>query len=203
MRVLKIASAAIAAMIVGTALLLVVGIPSSFVNATIRDRVERATGYRLAIAGSTRIGLWPRLNLTLTDVTLQDPKDHDGTSRIEIGSVQANLPLTSAWSGKPVISELVITRPTVHVPLLRNREAAAASKSVKPADEMEAVTIDRVKVTEGTLVFANLRDRVENRIDAIEAEATIGADPAKLKLGMVLKLPQAPVATAAGATAER
>src|SRR5579871_2037248 len=129
MRVLKIAGAAVAAILLVIVLLMVVGIPSSFVAATIRDHVERATGYRLTVAGATRISLWPRLNLTLHDITLQDPRDRDGANRITIGSVEAEMPLSSAWSGKPVISELIITQPVFHVPLLRNREAAPA----KPA----------------------------------------------------------------------
>src|SRR6201981_1502315 len=181
MKVPRIAGTAIAAILILIAVLLVVGIPSSFVDATIRDHVERATGYRLTVTGTTKISLWPQLNLTLSDITLQDPKDRDGSGRITIGAVQAEMPLSSAWSGKPVIRELIITKPVVYVPLLRNREAAPASKSAKPADEAEAITVDRVKVTGGTIVFSNVHDRVENRIEGIKADATIGADQ-KLKL---------------------
>ena len=65
MRALKIAGAAVAAVIVVIALLLVVGIPSGFLTSTIEDRVERETGYRLTIAGTTKISLWPTLNVTL------------------------------------------------------------------------------------------------------------------------------------------
>src|ERR1700757_3459074 len=108
MKVLRIAGTAIAAILILIAVLMVVGIPSSFVAATIRDHVERATGYRLTVAGATRISLWPRLNLTLHDITLQDPKDREGTNRITIGSVGPDMPLSSAWSGKPEISELII-----------------------------------------------------------------------------------------------
>ena len=77
MRALKIAGAAIAAVIVVVALLLIIGIPSGFLTSAIQERVERDTGYRLTIAGATKIGLWPSLNVTLNDVTLQDPKDRD------------------------------------------------------------------------------------------------------------------------------
>ena len=87
MRALKIAGAAIAAVIVVIALLLVIGIPSGFLTSPIQARVERETGYRLTITGSTRIGLWPSLNVTLNDVTLQDPKDRDGSNRLTAGSV--------------------------------------------------------------------------------------------------------------------
>ena len=61
MRALKIAGAAIAAVIVVIALLLVIGIPSSFLTSTIEERVERETGLKLAISGGAKIGLWPSL----------------------------------------------------------------------------------------------------------------------------------------------
>ena len=59
MRALKIAGAAIAAVIVVALLLMVIGVPSGFLTSAIQTRVESATGYRLTIAGSTRIGIWP------------------------------------------------------------------------------------------------------------------------------------------------
>ena len=86
MRALKIAGAAIAAVIVVVGLLLVIGIPSGFLTSAIQARVERETGYRLTIAGATRIGVWPSLNVTLNDVTLQDPKDRDSSDRLTIGT---------------------------------------------------------------------------------------------------------------------
>jgi len=59
MRALKIAGGALAAVIVVVALLLAIGIPSGFLTSAIQERVERDTGYRLTIAGSTKVGLWP------------------------------------------------------------------------------------------------------------------------------------------------
>src|ERR1700689_3828145 len=91
MKALKIAGAAIAAVIVIAALLLIVGIPSGFLTSAIQDRVERETGYRLTISGATKIGFWPSLNVTLNDVTLQDPKDRDTSNRLTVGSVQADI----------------------------------------------------------------------------------------------------------------
>ena len=68
MRALKIAGAAIGAVIVVIALLAVIGIPSGFMTTAIQDRVERETGYRLAINGGAKIGLWPSLNVTLNEL---------------------------------------------------------------------------------------------------------------------------------------
>src|SRR6202166_2950714 len=133
MRALKIASAAVAAVVVMLALLLFIGIPSGFLTSAIQDRVERETGYRLTIAGSTRIGLWPSLNVTMNDVTLEGPKDRDASNRLTVGSIQADMTLGSVWSDRPEITELAIVRPVLSVPLLRERTAAPKPASSRPA----------------------------------------------------------------------
>jgi len=179
MRALKITGATVAAvLVIVVLLLLVVGIPSGFLTSAIQEQVERATGYRLAIAGNTKISLWPQLNVTLSEITLKDPKDRDTSNRLTIESVQAEMTLSSAWSGHPQISELTITRPVLFVPLLRDRirDNAATSKPAVFSGDMEGLAIDRVTITDGAVVLSNLRDRVENRIDGINATAAIGAD---------------------------
>jgi len=153
MRALKIAGAAGAAVIVIVAVLLIVGIPSGFLTSAIQDRVERETGYRLTIAGSTKIGLWPSLNVTLNDVTLEAPKDRDASNRVTVGSVQADMTLKSVWSGHPQITELVITRPVLHHPLLRERERLPAPPASPAASsdgtDANALAIDRVTIVDG------------------------------------------------------
>jgi AsmA protein len=212
MRALKIAGAAIAAVIVVAALLLLIGIPSGFLTSAIQDRVERETGYRLTIAGATKIGIWPALHVTLNDITLEDPQHRDTSKRLTVGSVEADVTLRSVWSGQPQITELAIVRPTVYVPLLRERIAAPNSPS-RPAPSSEAdakadakaFAVDHVTVTDGAAVFSNVRDRVNNRIEGINADARIGADRkvtvkgsagAKdhpLKFGIKVTLPAFPV----------
>ena len=164
MRAFKIIGAAIAAVFVIIALLLVIGIPSGFLTSQIQERVERETGYALTINGGAKIGLWPSLNFTLTDVVLQDPKERDINNRFTAGSIQADVTLASVWAGKPEITELVIVRPVVNVPLQRERQANPPSKPA-PAAGSGTLSIEHVSVTGGTVVFSNLRDRVEQDRD--------------------------------------
>ena len=174
MRALKIAGAAIGAVIVVIALLLAIGIPSGIITSQVQQRVERETGYRLTINGGARIGVWPSLNITLNDVTLLDPNDRDINNRLAAGSIQANVTLASLWSGRPQITELVVVRPVLNLPLQRERlkEVNPPSKPATTA-AADAFTIEHVSVTGGTIVFSNLRDRVENRIETINADVTI------------------------------
>ncbi|MGA8899351.1 AsmA family protein [Bradyrhizobium sp.] len=182
MRALKILSGIIAAIVVVAVLLLIIGIPSGFLTSTIQDRVERETGYRLTVAGSTRVGLWPSLNVTMRDVTLTAPKDSDAGSRLSAGSIQADITFASLWSGYPEITELVINHPDISVPLLRERRAIARTTSsppkASPDNASSAPAIKRVTVNDGRVTFFNTHDGVERRIEGISARATIGADRA-------------------------
>jgi AsmA protein len=179
MRALKIAGAAIAAVIVVIALLLLIGIPSGFMTQAIQQRVERETGYRLAVSGATRLGIWPSLNVTLNDITVQDPKARDSDNRLTVGSVQADIPLRSVLSGHPKVSELVVSKPVLYVPLRRERDAGidnAPGPATTSGAAANDFTVDHVKIVDGAVAFTNLRDRVENRIDGIDADAVIGRD---------------------------
>src|SRR6187455_3296184 len=176
MRALKFAGAAIVAVIVVIALLLVVGVPSGFLTSTIQERVERDTGYKLTINGSTKISLWPSLNVTMKDVALADPKDRDVTNRLTAASIEADVTLSSVWSGKPEITELVIVRPILNLPLQRERTRDAVAASKPAFGSGEAFSIEHIIVTGGTVVFSNLRDRVESKIDGINLDATMVAD---------------------------
>jgi AsmA protein len=177
MRALKITGAVIGAVVVVIALLLVIGIPSGFLTAQIQERVERETGYKLAINGGAKIGLWPSLNITLNDVTLQHPKDRDINRHFAAASIEAEVTLASLWAGKPHITELVIIRPVANLPLRRERDREA-NPPAKPAagTTSEAFSIEHISVTGGTIVLSNLRDRVERRIETLNADISIDSD---------------------------
>ncbi|WP_076864671.1 AsmA family protein [Bradyrhizobium mercantei] len=176
MRALKFAGAAIAVVIVIIALVAAVGIPSSYLTSAITERVERETGYKLTINGGARIGLWPTVNLTLSDVVLQDPREREANNRFAASSVEAEMTLSSLWSGRPDITDLVIVKPLINLPLQRERTRDHNPPAKSSASDNGGITIRHVGVSGGTIVFANVRDRVENRIEALNVDATVGDD---------------------------
>jgi AsmA protein len=181
MKALKIVSGAIAAIVVLTGLLLIIGIPASFLTSTVQERIARDTGYHVTIAGSTKIGLWPALNVTMSEVTLEAPKETNTGNRLTIGSVKAMMTLSSLWSGQVEITELVINRPMLGIPLLRERQPAARSSAPRQAASIgngnsDAPRIERVTVADGVVMLSNPRDHVEDRLENIGGHALIGAD---------------------------
>lgn len=181
MKTVKFAGAAIAAIILVIAIVLAVGIPSGMMTSAIQARVERATGYRIEIDGKTRIALWPTFHVTLNNISLDRRAGTDDAERIEIVQARVEMPLANLISGKPVITDLALEKPVAYLPLLRERTAsksapASNDTATTPASDTTQVRIDRVSVTDGALVFANARDKVEDRVEAINATATVGAD---------------------------
>ena len=66
----------------------------------------------------------------------------------------------------------------MNVPLQRERvkDASSRGQGLPPRGAGDAFTIEHVSITGGTVVFSNLRDRVENRIETINAEMTVDGD---------------------------
>jgi AsmA protein len=180
MKALKIAGAALAALIAVATILLLIGIPSGFLTSAVQARLERETGYRLIVAGATRLGVWPSPNVTVHDVRLRNPKDGDVNDRLTVERIQADMTWQSVLSGQPQISELTVFRPVLRLPLLRERSGHLDNPS-KPAtatSDSRAGTfpVGHVTISDGAVVFSNQRDRVENRISGINADASAGAD---------------------------
>lgn len=178
MKAVRYAGAVVGVVLVVFAGLLAFGVPANLLAAAIQDRIERGTGYRLSIAGAANIGLLPTLSATFGDVTLQDPKDRDGSRRLTIGKVRAELRWSSLWSGRPEITDLTIEKPELYLPLLRERRRDDPARDVGSAGfgTIASVSIDHVTVTEGAVILSNPRDRVEQRIDAIAASAALLPD---------------------------
>lgn len=176
MRALKFAGAAVAAVVAIIALVAAIGIPSSFLTSAIAERVERETGYQLTINGGAKVSLWPTVTLTLNDVVLQDPREREANNRFAAGRVEAEMTLSSLWSGRPDITDLAIIKPVIDLPLQRERTRDHNPPAKTSASDNNGITIRHVSVTSGTIVFSNVRDRVENRIETLNADATIADD---------------------------
>jgi AsmA protein len=180
MRALKIAGAAATCATAIAIVLLVTGIPSGFVTSLVQDRIERETGYRIAINGKTGIGVWPSFSLALHNVTLENPKTTATDVHIAVGEVRAALPFASLLSGAPTVSDLTIDHATLRLPLLRERTRIdippGPDRSGDTSEDDTAFPIDRVTISNGTIVFFDPQTSSEGRVGDVNASVTLSAD---------------------------
>lgn len=179
-RALKIAGAAAASLVAIVIVLLITGIPSRFVTSLVRDRIERDTGYRIAIKGTTGIDLWPSPGFTLHHVTFDRPGSAAAEAQLAVGEVRTSFELASLLSGTLKISELTIDHPTLRAPLLRERTHGGAPSRAGHSDETgeddTAFPVGRVTVSNGAIVFFDPQTGWEDRIDDVNASMTLSAD---------------------------
>lgn len=180
MRALKIAGAVAICLIAILIVLFVTETHSGFVTALVQDRIEHETGYRIAIKGRTEIGVWPAPSLTLHNVTLDKPGSSASDGRLAVGEIGASFEFASLLSGIPRISELAIDHPTLRLPMLRERAgtslpAGPARPENTPAHEA-AFPIERMTVSNGTIVFFDPQIGSEETVGDVNASVTLGAD---------------------------
>ncbi|NEW94284.1 AsmA family protein [Rhodopseudomonas sp. BR0M22] len=177
MKPIRIAGAIAALLLVAAALLIAIGIPAGALTAAIQSRIERDTGYRVTIAGSGTVRLFPAAALTLHDVTAEMPGGRPTDPRLKIATVRAELSPTSLMSGTPRVTELTLIKPELSLPLLRRRDEAAAAPAPARKGGAELAEIERIVIQDGAVVMTSAADRVERRIAGIQAD--IERDDAK------------------------
>lgn len=172
MKALKIIGAVFGLLIVAVGVTLAVGIPGGFITGTIEDRVEKETGLQLDINGGATIKLWPLTVVTLSDVALFDPKDKSVSERFRAESIRAELSLRSLLTGNPRVREINIVRPVINLAMVRERtrQLTTTAKSTASLDDVP-LAVDRVVVSDATIVFKDTRHRVENRIEKLNVKA--------------------------------
>jgi len=172
MKALKIIGAVFGLLIVAVGVTLAVGIPGGFITGTIEERVEKETGLQLDINGGATIKLWPLTVVTLSDVALFDPNDKAVSERFRAQSIRAELSLRSLLTGQPRVREITIVRPVVNLAMARERtrQLTTTTRSTASLDDVP-LAVDRVVVSDATIVFKDPRRRVENRIEKLNVEA--------------------------------
>jgi AsmA protein len=90
----------------------------------VKDRIafemSAWSGFRVSIEGTPDIEIWPVFRATLTDVTLTDWEDEQGSPVIEAERVEIELSALSALSGNVDFSDAHFVRPTLRLKRLAN-----------------------------------------------------------------------------------
>ena len=172
----RIAAIVLGAALAGAALLAVTGIPAGFLLGMLKERIEAETGYRLRIAGATRIGLWPSPTVSFGDIGVLDPRKDGREELFAAQSLSIGMRFQPLLSGRVEITDISIAQPVVRLSLARERGAVrAGGEAAAPAALPDRIEVHRVTVTDGAVVLTDPRSRTDTRIEAIQIDATLPA----------------------------
>jgi AsmA protein len=172
-KLIKIAGLAVAGVLILAVLVLSFGIPGAPLMGYIGDQAEKA-GYRLQVGGSSKISLWPYLNVSAGDIRLAEAKD----AREEVltaKQVRVGVSLLSLFTGNVRVTEVDITQPVVRVTSGRGSSVSrrTAAKTDTAESAMRSVVIDRFTVEDGTLILRDVKENLEGRLTAIKLTASV------------------------------
>jgi AsmA protein len=121
MKAIKFTALACVIAVALAVLAVVFGVPAGLLTGAIQKQVKAETGYTMVINGGAKLALRPSLSLRLRDIALIDDNDRGSQPRLSAESVRIETSISSLWSGRPHLSEIAVVRPTVFVPLARER----------------------------------------------------------------------------------
>lgn len=164
------------AVVAALVLLLALGIPANFLVASLQTRVEAATGYRLRIDGPTSISVLPRLAVSVRQVTLLDHNGSDLQTQFKADSIRIALSLAGLLGGNPRITQITLVRPTMRLPLARERTSLSAAPAAAGIGSQTSATpvIDHIIIQDGSLGFYSGQSHLESSIEDIDLDITLG-----------------------------
>jgi AsmA protein len=149
-------------------------------------QVESATGYRLRLSGPVNVALVPSLDLVAKDVGV----GWGGAKAPELAtasSLRFGLRLSALFGGTFEVTDVTLVDPVIALPRARNAATADAKRTAEPRQEagsavavLRALSLDRFRIENGTLILPSSGDAPGKRIEAIAFEASLPAIDAPL-----------------------
>ena len=140
------AGLALGCLVVGAVTFLLVAAPVDLVRDRLVQQVKSQTGRDLAVSGATSLVFFPRLAISLADVSFSAPPDMGGAPILVARKVDAEVGLKSLFTRQAAIKRLVLSRPVIELRVdaqgRRSWDFALASERPAKAARSPAATGD-------------------------------------------------------------
>ncbi|HEY6656609.1 MAG TPA: AsmA family protein, partial [Methyloceanibacter sp.] len=160
--------------------------------------IEQATGYRLTINGSLHISVFPTLKLVAEDVGVAQTKGAGTVDLATAKELRFGLAMAPLLSGKVQLTEIALIRPVLNMP-----DASPKSAGAEPSDKagggasiataLQSLSLDSLRIEDGTLVLRGEGGAPGKRIDGLNLEASLPAFDASLSLDLKARFDGQPV----------
>jgi len=157
-------------------------------KARIAEQVFDATGERIAIEGDVSLALLPTPRLSAAGVRLAGPEG--GPDRLTLKSLDLQIALAPLLGGEIEVASLVMVEPVVLYEIdeqgqanwsldqgsgLPSGAADTSATTGEEADQDLALRVHSLRVQGGTLIYRDLREGREERVESIDANLSAGS----------------------------
>ena len=149
-------------------------------------QVETATGYRLRVSGPVKVSLFPSLDLVAEDVGIAQSGAAASAEMATAKSLRFGLQLSALLGGKVKMTEVALIDPVIAVPQARKAAKGAEDAAAPQADggapsgALKSLSLDKLRIENGTLILPGTGGAPGKRIEALNLEASLPAPDATL-----------------------
>ena len=151
--------------------------------------IEQATGYRLTVNGSLHISAFPTLKLVAEDVGVAQTKGAGAVDLATAKELRFGLAVAPLLSGKVQLTEVALISPILTMPEASPKTAGAepsekAGGGASIATALRSLSLDSLRIEDGTLVLRGEGGAPGKRIDGLNLEASLPAFDASLSVDL-------------------
>ena len=151
--------------------------------------IEEATGYRLTVNGSLHISAFPTLKLVAEDVGVAQTKGAGAVDLATAKELRFGLAVAPLLSGKVQLTEVALISPILTMPEASPKAAVAepsetAGGGASIATALRNLSLDSLRIEDGTLVLRGEGGAPGKRIDGLNLEASLPAFDAPLSVDL-------------------
>ncbi len=216
MKKLIIGLVAVVVLLVVAVLAIPFFIPLDTIKAELIAQAEQATGRDVRIDGEFKLSIFPNAEFVAGKVTVGNAKGGKAKNMVAIDRVNVSVGLMPLITGSVQVNSFVIDKPTINLEIDKNGkpnwefttagggEAKPSTTESKPAEggvgsPLAGITLDDVRLVDGTITYSDARSGVSHRLDAINWKVALPSlsDPTaidgdfvwnKEKINIALKL---------------
>jgi AsmA protein len=146
-------------------------------------QVESATGYRLRVSGPVQLSLFPSLDLVAEDVGIAQPASGSKAEFATTKKLRFGLLLSGLLDGKVRMTHVTLIDPVIAVPQGKPNSAAgqtgapeaAGSGGKSVAETLKGLSLDKLRITNGTLILPASGQTTGRRLEKLNLEASLPA----------------------------
>ena len=154
--------------------------------------IEEATGYRLTVNGSLHISAFPTLKLVAEDVGVAQTKGAGAVDLATAKELRFGLAVAPLLSGKVQLTEVALISPILTMPEASPKTAGPKTAGAEPSEKagggasiataLRSLSLDSLRIEDGTLVLRGEGGAPGKRIDGLNLEASLPAFDAPLSV---------------------
>lgn len=176
-------------------------IPLDTIKEIVTDRIKKATGRELIVAGETKASVWPNIGISLGKVSLSNPSGYSSKNIVEVESLTVEVALMPLLNKEIKVINFIISNPNINLEINKDgvanwqftpekiteervKENTTEPSKEKPAKDMTNMLaiFSNMKIENGNFSYKDVKENVDYKISNANLDIKLPSEKSALNL---------------------